>query len=86
MTDNILQKLEEKVMLLLTELEGLREEMGQLRQENAQFRAEKMTYTKKLQALVSLLDSLEESPADESESLNVSTLEVLQGQEEYTTA
>jgi len=82
MTDNILQKLEEKVMLLLTELEGLREELGQLRQENAQFRAEKMTYTKKLQALVSLLDSLEVT----DESANVSTLEVLQGQEEYATA
>ena len=71
MTDNFLQKLEEKVMVLLTELEGLRKEINHLRHENANLKAEKMNHSKKLQSLVSLLDSLEAESANYSNELRV---------------
>ncbi len=57
MTDTLIQTLEEKVMMLLTELEDLRFEVQQLKQENSHFKAEKINYTQKLQGLISLLDS-----------------------------
>jgi regulator of replication initiation timing len=59
MTDNLLQKLEEKMMSLLLELDGTRKEMSRLKQENAALRGEHSDYANKLQNLVSLLDSLE---------------------------
>jgi len=58
MTDNFLQKFEEKVMVLLAELETVRKEVIQLRLDNANLKSEKLNYTKKLQALVSLFDTL----------------------------
>lgn len=81
MTDNFLQKLEEKVMVLLTELEVLRKEHHLLKQETANLKAEKLNYAKKIQALISLLDSLEvtEDPAHVE-------FELIQGKEEYATA
>ena len=45
MTDTLIQKLEEKVMMLVTELEDLRFEVQQLKQENSHFKAEKARYT-----------------------------------------
>lgn len=81
MTDNFLQKLEEKVMVLLTELESLRKELNQLRHENASLKAEKANHTKKLQGLVSLLDSLEAESANYSNELRVVGVE-----EEFATA
>jgi len=83
MTDNFLQRLEEKVMVLLTELESLRKEINQLRHENSTLKTEKINYTKKLQALLSLLDSLEE---EQQGPVNAGELRVLQGQEEYANA
>jgi regulator of replication initiation timing len=59
MTENLLQKLEEKMMTVLAELEILRKEVSRLRQENNGLRAEYSHHTKKLQGLISLLDSLE---------------------------
>lgn len=82
MTDNFLQKFEEKIMNLLTELETLRKETTQLRQENFQLKAEKSNYIKKLQGLVSLFDSLN-TPA---EANNVSELQIMQSEEDYATA
>lgn len=75
MTDNFLQKLEEKVMVLLTELESLRKETNQLRHENANLKAEKVNHAKKLQGLVSLLDSLEAESANYSNELRVVSAE-----------
>lgn len=57
MTDTLIKTLEEKVMMLLTELEDLRFEVQQLKQENAQFKTEKAHYAQKLQGLISLMDS-----------------------------
>lgn len=82
MTDNFLQKFEEKVMTLLSELETLRKDNTQLRQENSVLKADKANYTKKLQTLVSLFDSLN-APA---ETHSQSELQVMSGQEEYASA
>jgi cell division protein ZapB len=81
MTDNFLQKLEEKVMVLLTELESLRKEINHLRHENASLKAEKTNHAKKLQGLVSLLDSLEAESANYSNELRV-----VGAEEEFATA
>ena len=59
MTENLLQKLEEKVIALLTELEASRNEANALKLENFSLRAEKMNSSKKLQELVALLDTSE---------------------------
>ena len=58
MTENLLQKLEEKMMTLLSEVEKLRKEVGRLHHENAVFRIERETHTKRLQDFISLLDSV----------------------------
>ena len=58
MTD-LIQKLEEKVVLLLTELEDLRFDVERLAQENADLKAEKTKYTQKLQSLIALLDTVD---------------------------
>ncbi len=59
MTDTLLQKLEEKMIQLLTELEMLRNETQQLKQENISLRTERVNHLHKLQELVSLLDTLD---------------------------
>jgi regulator of replication initiation timing len=58
LTENLLYKLEEKMMLLLTDAEGLRQQIQRLQQENATLKQEKDNHTRKLQDLVSLLDSV----------------------------
>jgi regulator of replication initiation timing len=58
MTETLLQKLEEKMMLVLTEVESSREQLKKLLQENATLRFEKESYTQKLQGLVSLLETM----------------------------
>jgi len=75
MTENLLQNLEDKILLLLTELETLRKNISQIQHENASLKAEKMHSAKKLQGLVSLFDALEPAQI----SLTTNTLEVLQG-------
>ena len=57
MTENLLQKLEEKTMNILTELERVRGELKQLKHENLSLRSEKENSTRKLQDLMSLLDA-----------------------------
>lgn len=59
MTDNLLQKLEERMMTLLAELENLRKETTRLKQENQNLKTEYNSHIKKLQNLVSILDSLD---------------------------
>ena len=57
MTENLLQKLEEKTMTILAELEKLRSELKQLKHENFALHSEKESNTRKLQDLVSILDT-----------------------------
>lgn len=82
MTENLLQKLEEKVMSMVMELESVRGELNQLRRENAAFKLEKADSTKKLQGLISLLDATD----DAHQSLFVAELDVLQAKREVVTS
>ncbi len=61
MTENLLQKLEEKMMVLLTEVEDLREELQRLHQENTSLKMERESHGKKLQELILLLDTVSPS-------------------------
>jgi regulator of replication initiation timing len=58
MTENLLQKLEEKMMILLTEVEDLREQTQRLNHENTSLKIERESHAKKLQDLISLLDAV----------------------------
>lgn len=58
MTDNLFEKLEEKVTLLLSEIDVMRKELAQLRHENAAYKLEKVRHTQKLQEMISLFDML----------------------------
>lgn len=62
MTDTLLYKIEEKVMVLVTELEEMRKEMHRIKQENTQLKTEKAGYAQKLQGLISLLESVDTVP------------------------
>jgi len=68
MTENLLQKLEEKTMNVLTEIEKLRADIKQLKHENFALRSEKENNAKKLQDLMALLDatSLVDSVSEET--------------------
>lgn len=59
MTENLIQKLEEKVMTLLTELETLRKEHLRVKQEHATMKADKQESVKKMQNLLSLLETVD---------------------------
>lgn len=61
MTENLFQKLEEKMMLLLTEVEDLRNKIARLTTENTTLRAEKETYESRLEAKLKDLISLFET-------------------------
>lgn len=58
LTENLLYKLEEKMMLLLSDAENMRQQIHRLQQENIALRQEKEGHTRKLQDLVSMLDSV----------------------------
>jgi regulator of replication initiation timing len=62
MTDSILLKLEEKIVSLLTEVENMRKELTQIKQENVALKGAQVDYAKKLQGLISLMDTLEPAP------------------------
>lgn len=76
MTENLLLKLEEKMMSILSEVENLRKEIGQVRNENAHLKAEKELHAKKLHELLSLFDSM--TPADHATPITV-TLTTVNG-------
>jgi regulator of replication initiation timing len=58
LTENLLYKLEEKMMQLLADAEGLRQQVQRLQQENNAYKLEKDNHARKLQDLVNLLDSV----------------------------
>jgi len=68
MTENLLQKLEERTMSILSELETLRGEVKSLRQENFSLRNEKENNGRKLQDLLSLLETVPSQQSRTSES------------------
>lgn len=59
MTDQLFQKLEEKMMALLAELESSRKQIQALQQENFQLKNEHSQHSKKLQSLLEVLDTLQ---------------------------
>lgn len=59
MPENLVHRLEETVMSLLSEKESLHNELNQLHRENALLKAEKNNATEKLQRLVQLLDEID---------------------------
>lgn len=71
MSDNLLQKIEEKVGTLLNEFDTLRQEIARLKHENFALKTEQMNYNKKLQELVSLLDALDNREAHVSAELEI---------------
>jgi regulator of replication initiation timing len=58
MSETLLQKLEEKMMMVLAEVEVSRSEISRLSQENAVLKAERENNSQKLHGLISLLDTM----------------------------
>lgn len=73
MTETLLQKLEEKMMLLLSEIEDARRELHRLNHENTLLRAEKENHANKLADLISLLETVSTSEMF-APSVNVSVM------------
>lgn len=63
MTENLLQKLEEKVLTLLAEMETLRNELKQARFEITSLKSERIASTDKLKNLIVQLDALSWAPS-----------------------
>jgi|GEM_PF-6485755 len=59
MTEGLLEKLEEKMMVLLAEVELLRSEREHLSQENMSLKIEREKFEGRIKGLVSLFDSVE---------------------------
>lgn len=58
MTENLLQKLEERMMMLLAEVEDSRRDIQRLTHENSLLKIERENHAKKLTDLISLLDTV----------------------------
>jgi regulator of replication initiation timing len=58
MSETLLQKLEEKMMMVLSEVEISRKEITRLQQENTALKAERENNSQKLHGLISLLDTM----------------------------
>lgn len=69
--ENLLPKLEEKMMLLLTELKDARRDVQRLAHENSLLRIDRENHSKKLIDLLSLLDAVNNS--EQNLVLNMST-------------
>lgn len=74
MTENLIQIIEDKVLLLLAEITNLRQEVSLLKSENMELKSQSHNQVGKLQELVSLLDVLEDEGKD---GLKVETLSVV---------
>lgn len=74
MTEDLLQKLEEKMMALFSELEDARKEVTRLASENAFLKAEKESHSKKLHDLLSLLDAIHAQDVSPTPSASVQTM------------
>lgn len=75
MTENLLQKLEEKMMTLLSEVEDLRNEVARLNHENTTLKFERETHAEKLRGLISLIETI--NPADNVTALHAHNKPIL---------
>ena len=66
MTETLLQKIEDKVLLLLAEITNLRQQVTQYKQENTALKAEQGNYKGKLEELLSVLEILEQEKTPET--------------------
>lgn len=80
MTENLLQKIEDRMSAVLTELDTLRREVYQLKQENFSLKSEKANYTEKLQELLSLFDILDNNTTQDLWIANDSQVKHLHGE------
>jgi regulator of replication initiation timing len=71
MTENLLQKLEEKMVTLISEVEDLRREIQHLNHENSLLRIERENNFKKLQDLIALLDTLNVTETTEAPATSI---------------
>ncbi|OGT38169.1 MAG: hypothetical protein A3F12_06770 [Gammaproteobacteria bacterium RIFCSPHIGHO2_12_FULL_38_14] len=74
MTENLIHKLEEKMMAILSEVEHLRKEVQRLNHENVSLKIEKETSSRKLQDLVSLLDAVNSTVEEQVVSMTTATI------------
>jgi regulator of replication initiation timing len=58
MTENLLHKLEEKMMALLTELETLRRDVDGLRRENTGLKVEREKLEERVKGIIGLLETV----------------------------
>ena len=58
MSESLMQKVEEKILLLLAEVDFMRNEIQTLRHENINLKNAHNNHARKLQGLVALLDAL----------------------------
>jgi len=84
MTENLLQRLEEKMMSLLSEIEESRKQIQRLQHENTNLRIEADTQrsererqSRKLQDLLSILDTVSDSDADSSSAGSITSNAIL---------
>ena len=66
LTEELLYKLEQKLMTLLSDAESMQHQIQRLQQENSALKQEKESHTRKLHDLVSLLDSINPVSAHQS--------------------
>lgn len=81
MTENLLEKLEEKMMMLLSEVEDLRKDVSRLNQENHALKSEKENSGRKLQDLISLLDSVSGAVENKVANINAAISQPIFGHE-----
>ncbi len=59
MSESLLQKLEEKIMTLLSEVEHSRKEIARLQHENTVLKNERENYARRLDGVMKLIDSVD---------------------------
>lgn len=74
MLENLLQKVEEKTMLLSSQLEEARKEVDRLASENTILKSEREKHEKKLQDLLSLLDTVNEMETPVNTNANLAAV------------
>lgn len=84
MTENLLQKLEEKMMSLLTDIEDSRKQIQRLQHENNNLRvevdnqrSERERQARKLQDLISILDTVSDTDAVSSPAGSITSNAIL---------
>jgi regulator of replication initiation timing len=67
MTENLLVKLEEKMIMLIAEVEDLRKQVQYLMHENNTLKSEKANHIQKLHDLIGLIDTIPSSMDEQSD-------------------